>query len=402
MLHRLDSHMQTNSRLTLSLFAVCTTLVAQADVPRFATSSLTEIREQASTAPIAIVIDFSHDGCEPCRRLLQTTWNDVALWQWLEGKAVVVRIDPEKDQAAAKEFALIAYPTIIVLDKDGKEASRSIGYRDAQTLRQELEDSIQPLPTNWKERKAIGDALQRKGDHAGALRHYLWLWDHGDESSRGFGGVRVTSFLRDFMSLAKKYEPAREALEQRRDAYEAKILNGDIDFRPVSDMVHLNRALGTRERNIAVLDKVPAKNWEKQEIARRVLVRDAIEVLNKQKRYADAARYLGDPVAALNRELEPMGMVPLPEALQERMTQMALRKQGAPLEAFFAIKDNDATSRLTERLFEIQPGVTTWIMVLEAAKRAGNDVACHDYAVRALQELPEADHEKVRRFLKRK
>jgi len=165
--------------------------------------------------------------------------------------------------------------------------------------------------------------------------------DHGLEDDPSFSGVRVSFFLSTLTRFAKKYEPARQALEQRRDALEASILKGNVDFTPVSDMVHLNRALGTRERSLAVLDKVPADKWVGEAIAHQVLVRDALE-------------------------------------------------------------DDDTASRLAERLLEMEPGATTWLMILGAAKRAGNQMACHDYAVRALAALPEDDHGRVRGFLKRR
>ena len=396
------SPMHIHSAVALAVFAAHASLAAQDDAPRFVDSSLAEVRAKAKTEGIALVVDFSHDASEPCRRLLQTTWRDAALWQWLDGKAFVVRVDPEKDEAAAKEFGLIAYPTIVVLGKNRKEVARVVGYLDAQTLRQRLEEALARLPTDWKEREAIAKALRREGDAAGALEHYLWVWDHGLEGDRSFGGTRVSSFLLTLTRFAKEYEPARRALEQRRDAAEVEILKGKIEFHVVFDMVHLNRALGTRERSVAVLDKVPVDAWGRDSIAHQVLVDDAAEVLIEAKRYSDAARHIGDPVAALDRRLEPMRTAQLPPGLLKEVTQLTVMAQSGPLEAFFALEDRETASRFADRLLEMEPGATTWLMILGAAKRAGNQMACHDYAVRALAALPEDDHGRVRGFLKRR
>lgn len=393
------------TRLRITLLSWCVgfvPLAAQADVPHFCTEPLDALRAAAATARRAIVIDLSSDACEPCRRLLQTTWRDEPLWQWLDQHAHVVRIDPEQDRKVAEEFAPLAYPTMVVLGKDGREVGRIVGYVDAATLRQKLDELIVPFPTDWRERKALADRLRKSGEHAAALEHYLWLWDHGEEHNRGFGGVRVSFFLGELVRFAEKYEPMRTALEQRRDAIERDVLAGTIDYAPVRDMVRLNEVLEARDRSFAVFEQVAAAKWEGEAVARRVLVRSVAEFLLGQRRYADAVRVLGDPVAALDEELRTFEGVPLPPDTKQQMLRTILLRQGAVLEAYFGARDDAWATKLVDRLLELDGRVETWLMVLRAARRAGHDVACHDFAVRALQELPEQDREQVREFLQKK
>jgi len=394
--------MQYWNTLAVSLLGLIAPLGAQDTAPQFSEASLAQVRAAAEAQPTPIVIDFSNDSCEPCRRLLATTWRDAKLWRMLDQKAVVVRVDPEKDQAAAKQFAVLAYPTIIVLGKDGTEVHRVVGYVDAATLHEQLVQRVSSYPTNYKERQALANEARRKGDNELALEHYLWLWDHGIEHNRGFGGVRVTFFLRELTSFARKYEPARKALELRRDALEKEALGGDVDYRQIRDMVRLNESLDSRDRSLRVLDQVPAKKWIRERIAHRILVQSVTELLIKEKRYAEAVRHFGDPVQALDKELETLRTSPVPPAMQKQMAARIVQRQSQVLEALFGAKDDAKVQPLVEALLELKPNATTWIMVLTAAKRAGNDVACHDYSVRALQELPEKDHERLRRFLKRK
>lgn len=388
--------------IAASLLSLIVPVGAQDTNPRFSEASLAAVRAAAEAEPTTIVIDFSNDACEPCRRLLTTTWRDAKLWRMLDQNAVVLRVDPEQDQAAAKQFAVLAYPTILVLGKDGKEVHRVVGYVDAVTLREQLAQLVSPYPTDYKERQALADAARRTGDDGQALEHYLWLWDHGEEHNKGFGGVRVSFMLRKLASFAKKYEPARQALEQRRDAIEKQALAGDIDFGPIRDMVRLNESLDTRDRSLIVLQQVPAEKWRREQVAHRVLVQSVTELLIKKKRYAEAVGYLGDPVKALDKQFEMFRSAPLPPALQKQMASSVVRRQSKVLEAFFGAKEDAKVQPLVEALLELKPDASTWIMVLAAAKRAGHDVACHDYAVRALQELPEKDHKRVRRFLQRK
>lgn len=381
------------------LLAVPVPLAAQTSTPAFATGTLSEIRQRAKTEGRPLVIDFSLDAVEPCRRLLQTTWRDEELWRWLAKNATAARIDPEQD-ASAKEFALVAYPTIVMLGTDGAEVGRIVGYVDARALREQLAKLVHVHPTNHRERTALADKLAKEGDLDGALDHYLWLWDHGEEHNQGFGGVRVSFFIGKLAAFAKKHPPAKQALEQRRDALERRIVAGEVDYPIVRDLVALAKALETPEMLVVVLEKVPAASWQREGVAHRVLTQAAVEPLVKQRKYADALRFAGDPLAQLAKEIENLNMLPGGRA-REELAKHLVTRQASLLEACFGVRD-ERTATFVTRLLELDNSTKTWLMVLNAAKRAGNDVACHDHAVRALQELPESEHEAVRLFLQKK
>jgi len=389
------------SSVPLSLLCTLSSLAAQT-APAFATGTLAEVRERAKAAGKALVIDFSHDAIEPCRRLLQTTWTDAALWKWLPEHALVVRVDPEREAAVAHPFALIAYPTFVVLGKDGTELGRHVGYLDATAMRAQLADLVQAYPTDYRERTKLADALRKKGQHAEALEHYLWIWDHGVEHNTGFGGVRGSFFLRNLASFAKTYEPAKAALEQRRDALEQRILIDQPRFELVQDLVHLDKALERTDRLLTLLEKVPPEKWQGERIAHDVLTEAVLDPLVEQRRYDEVRRLRPDPLKALDDGLRMPFPGGLPESVRKQMTARTIKQYAGYLEAFFSGRDDKTTGPLVERLLELDGSVTTWLVVLKAAERAGNDVACHDHAVRALQELPEKDHDRVRAFLKRK
>ncbi|MCA8948360.1 MAG: thioredoxin fold domain-containing protein [Planctomycetes bacterium] len=387
--------------LPLSL-ALAAASSAQAGAPDFAAGTLTEIRERATAAGLGVVIDFSTDACAPCRRLMAETWSDAELWQWLDANALAVRIDPEQDEAAAAAFDLIAYPTIVAIDKHGEEVQRLVGFRDGKTMREELARVLIAAPTGYKERLQLAERLRKDGDEAAALEHYLWLWDHGEEHNRGFGGVRVSFFLSQFAQFGKRYPPALQALEQRRDTLSQRVLGGDTSYDTVSDMVHLDRALGTTDRLSKVYEQVPPEKWAKERIARRVILRAVTEALVEARRYEQAASHLDDALADFEGELASPAMTILPDNLKRQMLARTIGQMRAPLEAWFGVKDDERTGSLVERLLGLKSDDETWMMILRAAKRAGHDVALHDYAVRALDELPEEDHARIRGLLKRR
>lgn len=397
--------MKHPSRFTICLFAAAAGLMAQDPVPNFAKGTLAAVRDRANAEQRGVVIDFSLDACEPCRRLLATTWRSEALWKWANANALVVRVDPERDASAAKEFELLAYPTIIALDKRGSEVGRVVGYIDGDELLDKLSTLVFTAPTGYKARFELAKRLRRDGKEAAALEHYLWLWDHGEQHNKGFGGVRSSFFLREFVQFGRRYAPAREALEQRRDELEKQVLAGDTNYELVSDMVYLNRAMNTRERLVKILDGVPEEKWARHKIARRVLVDNVTDVLVAAKRYADAVRYIGDPVAAFDKATNPFeGAIAnaMPPRVRRDMAKRALDKQSLVLEAFFGAKKETEAGALAERLIEVKSDADTWVIVLQAAKKAGNDRALHDWGVRALQDLDEEDHERIRRLLKRR
>lgn len=387
--------------LVLILLAALDPLAAQADAPPFAAGPLAEVRAAAKAKGQPLVIDFSHDAVEPCRRLLQTTWRDEELWQWMAKNAIAARIDPEQDAAAAKEFALVAYPTIVMLGKDGAEVGRIVGYVDAAALREQLVKLVHVHPTAHKERTKLADDLAKNGDLDGALEHYLWLWDHGEEHNPAFSGVRASFFVKRMAAFAKKHPPAKKALEERRDALAQRLLAGEIEYQLVADLVALAKALETPAMLRPVLEQIPGAKWGRQAVAKRVLTEAVVGSLVKDRKYADALRLCGDPLELLAAGTKHFGDGPMADKLRKEMASIIVGNQGALLEACFGVRDERAAAFVT-RLFELDGSTKTWLMVLNAAKRADNDVACHDYAVRALQELPESEHDEIRKFLEKK
>ncbi|MEZ5964039.1 MAG: thioredoxin family protein [Planctomycetota bacterium] len=374
---------------------------AQADVSRFAPGTLAEVRAAAKAAGKGLVVDFSSDAIEPCRRLLQTTWSDASLWRAIGDRALVARVDPERD-AAAKEFALSAYPTLVLFDEEGAEVERIVGYIDAVSLKNRLAAGLQVLPTDYQERLALAESLARKGDADGALEHYLWLWQHGLEHNQGFGGVRVSFFLSDFVQFGKKHPPAWQALEKLRDDLARRAIGGEVKFEVVSDLVHLARSMRTPETLLDVFDKTRKAAWDDQPVARDVFHKALVGILADKGRAADAVACVGDPLKHLEGCAGTFAVaLPMPEQLRAQMRRDSLAEQAGLLRALFQTHDA-RTKAFVDRMLELDPDASTWLVVLKAAKASGDDVACQDYAVRALQELPEADHAKVRAFLRRR
>jgi thiol:disulfide interchange protein len=91
--------------------------------------------EQARGEDKPMLVTFVTNWCGYCRKMDRTTWKDPQVVEWMQ-KVVPVRVDAEEgalDQAAsgrelASRFDVSGFPTLILLDSEGRMLSRTGGY----------------------------------------------------------------------------------------------------------------------------------------------------------------------------------------------------------------------------------------------------------------------------------
>ncbi|MBL9186040.1 MAG: thioredoxin family protein [Opitutaceae bacterium] len=246
-----------------------------------------------------VFIDFFTTWCAPCKLLDQQTWTDPKVGELVNAKAVALKLDAEKEgRAAAKHYAIAAYPTLLLLKPDGTEVDRIVGFRDPARFIADFAAGVAGRPTLVRAHDAVTSAsadspeavrarydlaktLARAGQSAEALEHYLWCFDEGMIKVSAFTGVRTSFLTGDLGRLAAKYPPAREALVSRRDAAKTRLLEGDA--RAASDFAALNEALGDRAANLAMFDQLPAGDPRRRGFGTRVQPQ-----LIAARRYAEA------------------------------------------------------------------------------------------------------------------
>jgi len=91
-----------------------------------------------------VLVDIYAEWCAQCKELDEKTWPDPAVKAWLEKHAVAVRIDTDKQRKdLAKKLEIRSYPTVILLDSEGGEQRRSMGFLKPEGMLKWLEGQVQ-------------------------------------------------------------------------------------------------------------------------------------------------------------------------------------------------------------------------------------------------------------------
>lgn len=98
-------------------------------------------KEQAKKEGKAILMDFTgSDWCPPCKQLKSKVFDSQEFKDFAAKNLVLLELDFPNDKKKlsaetkkqndklSDEYKINAYPTVIVLDKDGKELGRERGY----------------------------------------------------------------------------------------------------------------------------------------------------------------------------------------------------------------------------------------------------------------------------------
>jgi thioredoxin 1 len=79
-----------------------------------------------------VLVDFYADWCGPCR-MLTPVLERVA--KEVRGHATIAKLDIDAAQEVTSSFQVTSVPTLILF-KDGKEAGRLVGLRDADAVKE--------------------------------------------------------------------------------------------------------------------------------------------------------------------------------------------------------------------------------------------------------------------------
>ena len=83
-----------------------------------------------------LFIDAYANWCGPCKQLKQTTFKDPLAADLFNKNFVNLSVDMEKGEGPdlASKWEIQEYPTLLIVDPDGKILLRSVGYLNAMQL----------------------------------------------------------------------------------------------------------------------------------------------------------------------------------------------------------------------------------------------------------------------------
>lgn len=103
-------------------------------------ADLSKAQVQAKAEDKVVLMDFTgSDWCPACMRFNKEVLNSSVFRKYADKNVVVIEVDfpqnkPQSDElkknnaALQDQFKVDAFPTLIVLDQEGKEIGRQVGY----------------------------------------------------------------------------------------------------------------------------------------------------------------------------------------------------------------------------------------------------------------------------------
>lgn len=86
------------------------------------------LKVQKSTLPV--ILDFGADWCAPCKRLSPILEDLAAEWK---SRVVVYTVNADANNELVMQYRVMSLPTLVLV-KDGKEVSRTVGLQTKEKL----------------------------------------------------------------------------------------------------------------------------------------------------------------------------------------------------------------------------------------------------------------------------
>ncbi len=187
--------------------------------------SLDVARAAASKDDKPMVIEFNAGWSSHSDTLETIVFGDSIVIS-MSRDILFVRIDAEEDTAAARQYAIAGYPTVVVAKSDGAEIGRILGYLSPNDFynqvqlylqgRETLEDYLTRLedePDNPEYLMLIGEKYAGRVNWVKAVEFYNRVLQLDQDNRRGLG-ARALAAISDTHARSGNYEAAIEVAGQ--------------------------------------------------------------------------------------------------------------------------------------------------------------------------------------------
>lgn len=334
-----------------------------------------------------VLVDFYTAWCGPCKLLDRTTWREGKVIALLKQEAIPLKIDAEQDLALSRRYAVNAYPTILLLRPDGSILDRMVGYQDPAAFIASFKGALKGITALDRARKAVAEAgqddmkgqvnarqnlarvLMQQGQHAEALREFLWLYDDGMKRNPASYGVRNSFLLSDWQKLGRIYPPALDSLRQHREVALRQFLASPENASLALDLASLDHALEEDPATLEVFDQLPADSPGRKVLGLRVW-----DLLMARKRYAEALQ-VRPPEEIVDEVARQAAFLPKDPTLQAMFRSRWLELEASGIEALVAVERMEEAKALVKKALAIDPSTGTRKLLEDHIHRTGRTVS---------------------------
>lgn len=173
--------------------------------------SLEAAQEKAQRENKYIYLDVYAAWCAPCRQMDKLVFTNDSVRMMLNTRLVPARvnIDDTTGGRVRSRFNIQALPTSLILYPDGIEAKRVVGFQDASSFLQWLEDTSFSVFSSWQVFDSARETAQRTNRPILVL--LLRTRADLDQVRRVFGGGKIQDLIRS------RYVPSLLLYESETD-----------------------------------------------------------------------------------------------------------------------------------------------------------------------------------------
>jgi len=133
--------------IAISIFG--TNLSSQTNQIVFENSDFATALQKAKTENKLVFIDFKTEWCGPCKRLAAEVFTNDSVAAFYNASFVNLQIDAEKGEgiALAKRYQINSYPTLLIVDDNGKLIHRTSGFNTSKYYFDFGNDAFKPEKT---------------------------------------------------------------------------------------------------------------------------------------------------------------------------------------------------------------------------------------------------------------
>ncbi|RCK80288.1 MAG: Thioredoxin Disulfide Isomerase [Candidatus Ozemobacter sibiricus] len=124
--------------LVVLVLAVCGLVAGAAFAEEGWLDDLDAAVKQAAEQKKLVLVDFTASWCGWCTKMKEDVFDKDEFKALAGEKFVLVTIDGDKHRDLVDKFGVQGFPTLVILDGEGKEVHKIVGYKPLTPLLEEL------------------------------------------------------------------------------------------------------------------------------------------------------------------------------------------------------------------------------------------------------------------------